>query len=308
MDKIYDIVILGGGPAGMTASIYAKRAGLDVVVIEKTMPGGAVCNTAEVSNFPGFKTISGIDLATKMFEHTQQLDIPFVFDEVKKIRLESDIKVVECFTETLKAYAVILAYGASVRKLGIEREKEYIGKGVSYCATCDGALYKGETVALVGGGNTALEDAIYLSNIAKKVYLIHRRDEFRGEKVLQDEVFRKNNIELVLNSAVKNIIGEKKIEKIEVENLVSHKTTSLAVGGLFVCIGRGPDTEILDFEIKKDAQGYIVTDQNMKTSIDGVYAVGDIRTTPLRQIITACADGSIASTKSSEYIRNIKKK
>lgn len=306
MEKIYDVIILGGGPAGMTASIYAKRAGLDVVVVEKLMPGGAVCNTAEVSNFPGFGTISGFDLATKMFEHTQTLNISFVFDEVKKVKLEGNIKVVECFGETLKGYSVILAYGASVRKLGVEKERDYIGRGVSYCATCDGALYKGETVALVGGGNTALEDAIYLSNLAKKVYLIHRRDEFRGEKILQDEVFKKDNIELVLNSTVKKIAGEKKIESLVVENLVTHQETSLLVGGLFVCIGRGPDTEILDFDIEKDSAGYLVTDQNMKTSVEGIFAVGDIRTTPLRQIITACADGAIASTKANEYIRKIK--
>lgn len=307
MEKIYDLVILGGGPAGMTASIYAKRAGLDTVIIEKALPGGAICNTADVSNFTGFGTISGMDLATKMFEHTQELNIPFIFDEVKKVKIEGNVKVIECFSETIKAYAVILAYGATVRKLGVEHERDYIGKGVSYCATCDGALYKGETVALVGGGNTALEDAIYLANIAKKVYLIHRRDEFRGEKILQDEVKNRKNIELILNSAVKNISGEKKIEKIDVENLITHAVTSLSVGGLFVCIGRGPDTEILDFDLKKDAQGYIITDQYMQTSVKGIFAVGDIRTTPLRQIITACSDGAIASTKANEYVRTLKK-
>lgn len=308
MDKIYDLIILGGGPAGMTAGIYAKRAGLDVVIVEKTLPGGAICNTSEVSNFPGFKTISGMELATKMFEHTQQLDIPFVFDEVKKVKIENEIKIVECFTETLRAYSVILSFGASVRKLGIAKEQSYIGRGVSYCATCDGALFKDKTVALVGGGNTALEDAIYLSNLAKKVYLIHRRDEFRGEKILQDDVAKKDNIQLVLNSKVNDIYGEKKIERIDVENLISHDISQIMVDGLFVCIGRGPDTEILDFDIEKDNQGYVVTDQNMKTSVDGIYAVGDIRTTPLRQIITACADGAIASTKTSEYIRSIKNK
>ena len=307
MDKIYDLVIVGGGPGGMTAAIYAKRAGLDVVIIEKSVPGGAVANTSEVSNYTGFNKIGGMELATKMFEHVSSLNIPFIWDEVKSLKLSSDIKTVDCFNGTFAARAVILAFGAAVRKLNAQGEHEFIGRGVSYCATCDGALYKDEVVALVGGGNTALEDALYLSNIAKKVYLIHRRDEFRGEEFLSNQVKSKDNVELVLNSVVTRIIGDKKIQEVEVTNKETGEKKVIKVGGLFVCIGRGPDTEIIEDEIKKDESGYIITDSNMKTSIDGVYAIGDIRNTPLRQIITACADGAIAATKAFEFIKTGRK-
>ena len=308
MDNIYDVLIVGGGPGGMTAGIYAKRAGLNVAIIEKGMPGGAIVNTPEVSNYTGYTKINGIDLATKMFEHASSLDVPFIFEEVKTMKLSGDIKKVVCYENTYEARTVILAFGASVRKLNVEGEHNLLGKGVSYCATCDGALYKGENVALVGGGNTALEDALYLANLAKKVYLIHRRDEFRGEAYLSSQVKEKDNIELVLNSVVSRVNGKDKIESVEITNKETKEVKTMSVDGLFVCIGRGPDTDMIEDEIEKDSSGYIVTDENMKTNIPGVFAVGDIRNTVLRQIVTACGDGAIAATKAFEYVLAARKR
>ena len=302
MDNFYDVLIIGGGPGGITAGIYAKRAGLSVAIIEKGMPGGAIANTPEVSNYTGFSKIEGIELATRMFEHASALDVPFIFEEVKTVQTSDKIKKVITYDNEYSAYTVILAFGASVRKLNVEGEHQFMGKGVSYCATCDGALYKNSVVALVGGGNTALEDALYLSNLASKVYLIHRRDEFRGEEYLSSQVKNKANIELVLNSVVSKISGTDKIESIDVFNKQTKQTNTINIDGLFVCIGRGPDTDMIDGDIQKDSAGYIVTDQNMKTNIDGIFAVGDIRNTPLRQIATACSDGAIAATKAFEYV------
>lgn len=306
MDEIYDLLVLGGGPAGITAGIYAKRAGLNVAIIEKNMPGGAVNTTFEVENFTGFSKIGGMELATKMFEHLSNLNVPIIFDEVKCAKIEGDIKTVECFGGVYQAKSVILAFGASVRKLNLENEKKFVGRGVSYCATCDGNLFKGEKVALVGGGNTALEDALYLANICSDVYLIHRRNEFRGVDILSKQVESKGNIHLVLNSVVSEISGDDRLKTVVVKDLESGVAQNLDVSALFVCIGRGPDTEMIDGNLKLDENGYIKTDETCKTSVEGVYACGDIRTTPLRQIITACADGAIAATKAFEFVKTHK--
>ena len=303
MEKIYDVAILGAGPGGLTAGIYAKRAGLDVVIIEKGAVGGAVATTYEVANYPGFISISGAELSQKMFEHAQSLNIDFVWDEVKKVVPEGEEKVVECYKQTIKARVLILGFGASVRKLGLSTERQYVGKGISYCATCDGVLFKDKTVAIVGGGNTALEDCFYLSNQAKKVYLIHRRDEFRGEEILIKQIKEKENIELVLNSTVTELFGDTNLNGIEVTNKVTGEKTKIDLDGLFVCIGRGPDTEMVAGDLKLSESGYIVTDDCMRTNFEGVFAIGDIRQTPLRQIVTACSDGAIAATKAFEIIK-----
>jgi len=309
MDEIYDLLILGGGPGAMTAGIYAKRSGLNVAIIEKSVPGGAVATTYEVANYPGFVKISGADLANKMFEHTTSLGVEFIWEEVSKVIPEGDVKIVETYSgKTYKAKTIILAFGASVRKLGLDNERLFIGKGISYCATCDGAFFKDKVVAVFGGGNTALEDSYYLSNIAKKVYLIHRRDEFRGDDILVKQVKTKDNIELVLNSIVTKLTGDKILEEIEVTNKLTQETKNLKLDGLFVCIGRGPDTEMVAGDLKLSESGYIVTDECMRTNFDGVFAIGDIRQTPLRQIVTACSDGAIASTKAFEYIKALRQK
>lgn len=304
MEKIYDIAILGGGPGGITAGIYAKRAGLDVVIIEKNMPGGAITTTPEISNYTGFSSISGMELATKMFEHAGNFNIPFVFDEVKSVELEGEVKKVVCFGQEILAKTIIIGTGASVRKLDVVGEKKFLGKGISYCATCDGNFFKGLKVAVVGGGNTALEDALYLSNLASDVYLIHRRDEFRGQEYLVQKLKERENIHFVLNSVVSALDGEEKLTGVVVENLETKAHQNLKIDGLFVCIGRGPDTDVYGNKLKLTDGGYIQTDCNMKTNIDGVFAIGDIRNTPLRQVITACSDGAIAATKAFEYIKS----
>jgi thioredoxin reductase (NADPH) len=307
MEKVFDIVIIGAGPAGMSAGIYAKRSGLDVMIIEKSVPGGAITSSFEVSNYPGFVKISGMELATKMFEQVSSFGVPFEYDEVNRVTHSGDLFTVECLNHKFSSRAVIVAEGASVRKLNLENERKFIGKGISYCATCDGNFFKDKTVALVGGGNTALEDAFYLSNICKKIFLIHRRDEFRGQEILVNRIKNTKNIELVLNSTVTKLFGDEKLEKIEVTDKFSNAKTILEVSGLFVCIGRGPDTDMLPCEVKKNEAGYIVTDQNMKTNIDGLYATGDIRETPLRQVVTACSDGAIAATKIFEFLKTKEK-
>ena len=306
MEKIFDVAILGGGPGGITAGIYAKRAGLDAVIIEKNLPGGAISTTPEISNYTGFSSISGMDLATKMFEHVGCFDVPFIFDEVKSVDLEGNVKKITCFGQEILAKTVIIGTGASVRKLDVVGEKEFLGKGISYCATCDGNFFKGLKVAVVGGGNTALEDALYLSNLASEVYLIHRRDEFRGQEYLAQKLKEKSNIHFVLNSVVYALEGQKKLSGVELENLQTKSHENLKIDGLFVCIGRGPDTEIFGNKLMLTDAGYIQTDCNMRTNIDGVFAIGDIRNTPLRQVITACSDGAISATKAFEYIKSKK--
>ncbi len=306
MSNIYDLAIIGGGPAGFTAGIYAKRAGLSVVMFEKNIPGGAVAITNEVCNYPGFEKIEGPELANRMFEHAVNLGVEAIFEEVTSTELEGDIKTIKTFSGTYQARTVIICLGAAARKLSAEGEKSFIGKGISYCATCDGNLYKGKSVAVVGGGNSALEDAVYMSNIAEKVYLIHRRDEFRGDDILVKDVKAQKNIELVLCAKVNKVEGSEKLENAVIENIPNKTISNLALDGLFVSIGRGPDTEVIDKKVLRDENGYIVSDEKMKTNLDGVYVAGDIRKTPLRQIVTACSDGAIAATAAFQYIKTSK--
>ncbi len=307
MGRIYDVAILGGGPAGITAGIYAKRAGLNVVIIEKNMPGGQIATTYEISNYPGMEKINGMELAQKMYDHANSLNLEFVFDEVKSVQLSGEVKEIVLFGGTISASTVIISLGAAARKLNLSNERGFVGRGISYCATCDGTLFKDKEVAIVGGGNTAIEDAIYLANLVKKLYVIHRRDTFRSDKCLQDSLTKingqKKNVEFVLNSIVKELSGDKNLEKIKVSNLQDKTEKEISLDGLFVAIGRGPDTDFLT-NVKVDENGYIITDSNMKTNIPGVFAAGDIRVTALRQIVTACSDGAIAATKAFEYIKS----
>ena len=306
MQELYDMILIGGGPAAFTAGIYARRSGLSVLMIEKNIPGGAVAITNEVCNYPGFQKIGGPELANLMFEHATSLGVDVVFDEVTSTVLDGKEKIVNTFNGTYKARTVIICLGAAARKLAAEGEKAYFGKGISYCATCDGNLYKDKVVAVVGGGNSALEDAVYMSNIAKKVYLIHRRDEFRGDDILVKDVKSQPNIELVLCSKVNKIEGDGKLQNIVVENIPNKTTSNITLDGLFVSIGRGPDTEVIDKKVVRNESGYIPGDEKMKTNLDGVYVAGDIRETPLRQIVTACSDGAIAATAAFQYIKSNK--
>lgn len=311
MENYYDIIIIGGGPAGMTAGIYIQRAGLKALMIEKGGIGGQVATTPDIANYPGFIKVDGFELSQKMFEQVTALGVQTVFGEVTEVDLNNNIKTVKVNRKTYSAYAVILAMGASSRGLGVENEFKYIGKGVSYCAVCDGNFFRNKTVALVGGGNTALEDIVYLSNICSKVVHIHRRNGFRAEESVVEEYNKILNesgkIEQKLGYVVDSLIGENKISGIKIKKLETGKIEEVAVDGVFVAIGRVPQTDFLDGAVElKD--NYIKTNEKMETNIKGVYAAGDIVLKPLRQIATAINDGAIAGTTASEYVKRQKNK
>jgi len=289
---MYDIIIVGAGPAGLTAALYAGRANKKVLVLEAKTYGGQIINTLEIENYPGLPNISGFEYATNLYNQVTNLGIEVVLEPV--IRIEEDNKVITTKNE-YQAKAIILATGAENRKLNIPKEQELIGKGISYCATCDGAFYKNKVVAVNGGGNTALEDAIYLSNIVEKVYLIHRRDTFRGEEKLQEELKKKENVEIIYNSTIKELIGEDKLTAIVVEDKEGN-TREIPVNGLFIAIGQSPKNEIFKNIIKINDQGYIESTDGVHTSKEKVYVAGDTRVKELRQLTTAVSDGAIAAT------------
>ena len=295
---MYDIIIIGGGPAGLTSAIYAKEANKSVLVIEKNFPGGQLNNIFNVTNYPGFKSINGFDLANNMKLQAQDLGTEFITENVVDIDVYSNIKIIKTNKGEYKAKNIIIATGAYARELGVKNEKDFYGKGLSYCATCDGTLYKNKTVAVIGGGNTSIDDCLYLSNLVKKIYLIHRRDEFKATEGALNIVFemskQDNKIEILKNSVVTKILGDEKVKQIEIQNNVTLKKQVLDIDGIFVAIGRKPDTEIFKDKIELDEYGFIKTNEYMETSVGGVYAVGDVRNKHLRQIITACADGAIA--------------
>ena len=288
---MYDIVIVGAGPAGLTAALYALRANKKVLVLEAKAYGGQILNAAKVENYPGIKSISGFDYATELYNQVKDLGCEIKFESV--IRIEEDRTVVTN-NNTYQAKTIILATGAENRKLNIENEKNLIGKGVSYCATCDGNFFKNKIVAVAGGGNTALEDVVYLSDLAKKVYLIHRRDEFRGEKKYLEEVQSKENVEIILNSNVVKINGTEKVESIVIEDNNKNKT-NIEIDGLFIAIGQSPKNQIFANIIELDEKGYIKSEDGVHTNIPKIYVAGDARVKVLRQLTTAVSDGSIAA-------------
>lgn len=310
MEKHYDLVIIGGGPAGLTAGIYANQLGLKSVVVEKEVWGGQIATTYEVLNYTGYDKISGEELSLKMYNHAKSLGVELVNDEIKGTNLECELKEIYGFKNTYKAKAVIIAIGTKTRNLGVENEKDYIGKGLSFSATKDREKFVGCDVAIVGGGNTAIEDAIYLSEKANKVYLVHRRDEFRADQMLVDrlynEIANNHKIELVLSCKPYKLIGENKIDGITVLNLKNEEKIDLKVQGVFVAIGRGADTDIIDKNVQRNELGYIVSNSKMETNIQGVYVAGDIRNTELRQIVSATNDGAIATTSAFKYIKSKK--
>lgn len=289
-----DIAIIGAGPAGLTAAIYGARAGYSVTIFEKNFSGGQMNLTSEIENFPGFEKVSGSELALKMEEQAKKLGVEFKELEIKSIQKENSILKIETSKEMFEARKVILSLGASPKTLGLESEQRLRGMGVSYCATCDGGFFKGAEVAVVGGGNTAFEDAVYLSRICSKVYIIHRRDTFKADRILQEEAKNINNIEFIYNSEVDEILGGFEVEGIKIKNNKSNEIKEIPVKGVFIAVGTNPNSELVDGLIEKNDYGYIITDENMRTSVDGVYAIGDVRNTNVRQIITACADGAIA--------------
>lgn len=296
-----DLIIIGAGPAGLTAGIYAKRAGLDVAIIEKFTPGGQMTLTQSIENYPGFEKIDGFELSDKMHKHAESAGCTFLFEDV--LSIDAKQKTVTTNAGTHEAKAIIIASGATARKLGLEKEDKLIGRGISYCATCDGALFRGKTVAVVGGGNTALEDSMYLANFAKKVYLIHRRDAFRGDDILVKQLQTKGTVEVLYNSVTETLLGEEGLEGIEIKNVKTGELSTLKLDGLFIAIGRKPDTELTEGQIETDQNGYITVDSECQTSVPGVFAAGDVTNSQLKQIVTACAQGAIAGNAAARFVK-----
>ena len=300
---MYDLIIVGSGPAGLTAAIYATRARLSFLIIEQNfMSGGQVVDTYEIDNYPGLPGISGMDLAMKMRDHAEHLGAEFVTAEVTKLELAEDIKKVYTEDEVYETKTVILATGASHRKLGIPGESELAGMGVSYCATCDGAFFRGADVAVIGGGDVAVEDAIFLARGCKKVYVVHRRDELRAAKVLQERLLALPNVEMVWNALPKSIEGENQVGALQVTDKFTGEVRILQVDGVFVAVGIQPNSALVTDQLALDAGGYIAAGEDCETSVPGVYAIGDVRTKKLRQIITACGDGANAITSVQDYL------
>lgn len=306
MEHVYDIIIIGGGPAGYSAALYAARAGFDTCVLEKVSVGGQMSLTDVIDNYPGFdEGVDGITLGFKMQAGAERFGAKTVYTEVLGVELDREIKKIITDSGELFAYAVIIATGAVPRELGIEGEAAFVGRGLHYCAHCDGRFYKDKTVAVVGGGNSAVSDALYLSNLAKKVYIIHRRDTLRATKIYHEPLRKAENIEFIWHSVVEDYIIDKKIVGARIKNLKTEEIRELFVDGLFVSIGRTPSTALFSGILELDKDGYILADETTKTNIDGVYAVGDVRSKALRQVVTAVSDGAVALHFAEEYLTRI---
>lgn len=301
-DEMYDIIIIGAGTAGMTAAIYARRAGKTVLVIEKSVFGGQIIYSENVENYPGIQNISGADFAMSLYSQASGLGAKFVIESVSEIK-DGETKTVVTNKNEYEAKAVIIASGVKNRKLNLPNEEKFIGRGISFCAVCDGSFYKSMPVAVVGGGNTALQDALYLSNNCEKVYLIHRRDAFRGEESLAKSAASKENIELVLNSEVVSVSGEEKLSEILVRNKLTGAETFIKIKGLFEAVGQIPDNAVFSSVINLDENGFIIADESCRTNKSGIFAAGDCRTKDIRQLTTAAADGAVAAIKASEYAK-----
>ena len=300
---MYDIIIIGAGPAGLTAGIYASRASKSVLILEALSYGGQIINTPDIENYPTELHISGVEFATKLYNQAKELGSTIKFQKVIEIKNNKDYKEVITTKESFKSKAVIIATGCENRKLGLPLEDELVGKGISYCATCDGNFYKNKTVAVVGGGNTALEDALYLSDIAKIVYLIHRREEFRADQKTISQLKERKNVEFILNSNVTKLNKNEKLESIEVTNK-DGETKTIKLDGLFVAIGRIPENENFSKIVNVDESGYIIASENCLTNVEGIFVAGDNRTKNVRQLVTATSDGAVASLEAIKYINN----
>ncbi len=299
----YDMAIVGGGPAGLTAGLYGSRGGLNCLLLEEAFVGGQITKTIQVDNYPGFdQGIDGFTLTEKMQRQAEKFGLQVRDAAVAGMELSGDMKRIHLRSEAIEVPTVILATGATPRKLGLEHEDTMIGAGISYCATCDGAFFRGMDVAVVGGGDTALVDALYLSKFANKVYLIHRRDQLRGAVALQRTVFAEPKIKFIPSVIPKAIIGKEKVAGLKIQNVKTGENRILDLQGLFVAVGTIPNTTLLKGQVELDPTGYIVTDQAMRTSQPGVFAAGDARDTALRQVVTAAADGAVAATSAIEYL------
>lgn len=304
-ERIYDTVVIGGGPGGYTAALYCARSGLSVLVLEKLSPGGQMATTGQVDNYPGFEEgIDGFELGEKMKKGADRFGAVTSFAEVTAVELGSQPKRITTTDGEVLAKTVILATGASPRQLGLPEEASLRGRGVAYCATCDGMLYKGKTVVVSGGGNSAAEDALYLSNICKKVYLVHRRDSLRASMVYRNALAQ-SPVEILWNRRIAEILADRRVTGVRLEDVATGEREDLPCDGVFVAIGRVPDTALFRGQVSMDEQGYLLADETTRTNLPGVFAVGDARAKPLRQIVTAAADGAVASKFIEEYLAQI---
>ncbi len=297
---MHDLVIIGGGPAGLTAGIYAQRARLKTILFEREMVGGQIALSDVIENYPGFPSISGMELMQKFEQHARGLGLEIELAEVKDVQFEGDIKIVKTSKGDYPAKAVVVATGAKPRRLGVPGEKEFTGKGVSYCATCDGPFFRGRDVMVIGGGDTAIKEAVFLAKLAKKVYVVHRRDQLRAEKILQERAFNTENIEFLWSHILKEIKGDRFVEEAVVEDLKTGELKTVKAEGIFIFVGINPTTDFIDVE--KDERGFIKTTSRMETSRSGVFAAGDCTTTPLLQVATAVGNGAIAAYEAEKYI------
>lgn len=302
----FDTLILGGGPAGLSAAIYAARGACTTAIVDTSMLGGQPTNYLELENYPGFGLIDGFDLMEKFEQHVDKFGVAkFPMQEIESIDLTSKIKTIITKEATFKAKTVIIATGAQPKKMDVPGEKEFTGRGVSYCAVCDGAFYKDKTVAVVGGGNAAVEEAMYLTKFANKVYIIHRRDALRADKIVQERAFKNEKIELIWDTIPKEVLGKNTVDTLVIENVKTNKVSNLQIDGVFPYIGYSANAECFKGQINQDEAGFIITDETMQTSVDGVFAVGDVRTTPLRQVITAAADGAVGAVHAIKYLETL---
>ena len=300
---IYDMIIIGGGPAGYTAALYAVRAGLDTVLFEKLSAGGQMALTGDIDNYPGFEEgIDGFTLSVKMQQGAERFGAKTEYDEVSNVDFSEPIKRVRTANGIFHGKTVVIASGTNPRELGVEDEQKLIGKGVHYCAHCDGRFYKDKTVVVVGGGNSAAADALYLSRLAKKVYVVHRRDTLRATNVYHEPLLKAENVEFIWNSTVEQFISDTSVKGIKTKNVTDKTLKELACDGVFVSIGRKPATEFLKEAVNLDENGYVVADESTRTNVDGVYAIGDVRTKVLRQVVTAVSDGAVAVHYAEEYL------
>ncbi len=300
--KVYDVIIAGAGPAGMTAAVYTSRANMSTLMLERGVPGGQMANTEEIENYPGFGSILGPDLSTKMFEHAQKFGAEYAYGEIKEIRDGDPYKIVRTDDKEYLAKSVIVATGAEHRLLGVPGEKELSGRGVSYCAVCDGAFFRGKELVVIGGGDSAVEEAVFLTRFASKVTIIHRRDEFRAQKILQKRAFENEKIEVIWDTVVKEIRGENVVQSVLLENVKTGEQREYSTNGAFIYVGMDPLTEsVRGLGITNEA-GYVLTDEQMHTKVPGIFAAGDLREKTLRQVVTATGDGSIAAQAAQHYV------
>lgn len=302
-EKTYDVVVIGGGPAGYTSALYTSRAGFDTLVVERFSAGGQMTQTSQIDNYPGFdEGVDGFTLGFKMQSGAERFGTKTIRAEVLSVDIEGKIKIIETSEGTFKSKALVIASGAEHRHLGLKDEDKLVGKGVSYCAACDGMFYRGKTVIVVGGGNSAAADALLLSKICSKVIVVHRRDTLRATKVYHEPLMKAENVEFMWDSTLKEFLYDEKIKGAVIKNVKDESLSEIACDGIFISIGRVPETELFKGRIELDKTGYIIADESTKTNIDGVFAAGDVRTKPVRQIVTAVADGATASHYIEEYI------